>query len=63
MRTLLFIWTLVSLTAYCHSPPEAYNVTTWKGNAADKSLSSEEREAAYLSIIHRAKNQPDSLFR
>ncbi|PHR30033.1 MAG: hypothetical protein COA38_10930 [Fluviicola sp.] len=61
MRTLLFIWTLVSLTAYCQSPPEAYNVTTWKENAADKSLSSEEREAAYLSIIHRAKNQPDSV--
>ncbi len=61
MRLLLYICLLIGFNAFSQTTGDLSKINTWKQNAADKSLSSSKREAAYLSIIHRAKNQPDSV--
>lgn len=61
MRLLLYIFLLIGFTSFSQKTGDLNKINEWKENAADNSLSTDKREAAYLSIIHRAKNQPDSI--
>ena len=61
MRLLLYICFFVGFSAYSQKTGNTTQINSWQEIAADKSLSNEERTQAYLSIIHRTKNQPDSV--
>ena len=61
MRALLYICLLIGFNTFAQKTGDLSKINTWKEKSVDKSLSSEERETAYLSIIHLAKNQPDSV--
>lgn len=61
MRLLLYICLLIGFNSFSQKTGNLSEINTWKENSRDKSLSFEKRETAYLSIIHRAKNQPDSV--
>lgn len=61
MRLLLYICLLIGFNSFSQESVNQNEIRFWKEAAADKSLSNEDRSTAYLSIIHRAKNQPDSV--
>lgn len=61
MRFLLLIILFVHVNVLSQSSLNSNSIDEWKRIAADKSLSNEEREAAYFQIIHGGKNQPDSV--
>ena len=61
MRVLVFISLFVGLSSFAQESITKNEVGIWKEVAADESLSTEERSTAYLSIIHKAKNQADSV--
>lgn len=61
MRFLIFLFVFFGFSAFSQKTENLSKINTWKENAANKSLSSENRASAYLAIIHQAKNQPDSV--
>ncbi|MDG1332221.1 MAG: tetratricopeptide repeat protein [Crocinitomicaceae bacterium] len=61
MRSILFICLLFGFHSFSQKTGDQVKINSWKEMAVDKSLSAEERATAYLSIIHKAKNQPDTV--
>lgn len=61
MRALIYIFLFIGFNSFSQKTSDAKKINAWKENSVDNSLSTEQREAAYLSIIHAAKNQPDSV--
>ena len=61
MRLLAFIILILSFNSLAQRVVDQDVIQSWKIAAEDKSLSAEERSAAYLSIIHRTNHQPDSV--
>ena len=61
MRTLLYICLVLSFNSFSQKTGIQREINSWKEAAADKTLPSDERLEAYLSIIHKSKNQPDSV--
>ncbi|NVK63000.1 MAG: tetratricopeptide repeat protein [Flavobacteriales bacterium] len=61
MRFFLLIVLFIQMFALGQSELSETKIDTWKQAATDKSLSNAERMEAYLSIIHRTENQPDSV--
>ncbi|MFK7784003.1 MAG: tetratricopeptide repeat protein [Crocinitomicaceae bacterium] len=60
MRILIFVCLIISFASFSQGVGNQGVIQSWKEMAEDNTLSSEERTKAYLSIIHQAKNQPDS---
>lgn len=61
MRLLLLISLLIGFYSFSQKTSDAGKIVSWKEAAVNKTLSNAERTSAYLSIIHRAKSQPDSV--
>jgi hypothetical protein len=61
MRLVIFIFLLISFNSFSQGVGSQDVIRSWKDIAEDKTLSAEERSSAYLMIIHKSKNQPDSV--
>lgn len=61
MKLLLILFVLTGSTVFSQQTQGKSKLENWQKIAEDDTKTSEEREAALLSIIHKTKNQPDSI--
>ena len=61
MRFQVFFCVLISFGSFTQSTDNQGLFQLWKQTASDKSLNIEQRTSAYTNIIHKAKNQSDTI--
>ena len=61
MRFLVFFCVLISFASFTQKADNQRLFQLWKQTASDKSLDIEQRTSAYTNIIHKTKNQSDTI--
>ena len=61
MRFLVFFCVLISFASFTQKTDNQRLFQLWKQTASDKSLDIEQRTSAYTNIIHKTKNQSDTI--